>query len=83
MENKLWFKAKRYGWGWTPISWQGWLLLLIYVADLLFAAQRAGTFEHSGSDFLINFASWFILTTIPFLAICYMKGEEPRWHWGK
>ena len=83
MQNKLWFKAKRYGWGWVPVSWQGWLLLILYVADLVFAAHRAKGMEHSGSDFLINFASWFILTTVPFLLICYLTGEKPRWHWGK
>jgi hypothetical protein len=25
--EKLWFRAKRYGWGWTPTSWQGWLVM--------------------------------------------------------
>ena len=24
MPQKLWFKAKLYGWGWYPCSWEGW-----------------------------------------------------------
>ena len=35
--GKYWFKPKRVGWGISyPISWQGWICLLIFVAVLLF-----------------------------------------------
>jgi hypothetical protein len=27
-----WFGPKRYGWGLTPVSWQGWVLTAAYVA---------------------------------------------------
>ena len=27
-DKQLWFRAKSYGWGWTPITWQGWAVLL-------------------------------------------------------
>lgn len=28
-QEKYWFPAKRYGWGWgIPSSWQGWAVLL-------------------------------------------------------
>ena len=33
--SKLWFKAKRYGWGWTPSAWQGWMVLLVYLVSVL------------------------------------------------
>ncbi|MDB5194652.1 MAG: hypothetical protein JWN50_666 [Parcubacteria group bacterium] len=80
--KKLWFRAKLYGWGWYPISWEGWLITIIYVLGLVnFALQADG--EHSGSDFLIHFALRFIPLTILFLIICYGKGERPRWRWGK
>ena len=29
--KQLWFKAKTYGYGWYPVTWQGWLVILIYV----------------------------------------------------
>ena len=29
-EKKLWFRAKCYGWGWYPCSWEGWLVILIW-----------------------------------------------------
>ncbi|HYC83050.1 MAG TPA: hypothetical protein VEB60_00680, partial [Candidatus Paceibacterota bacterium] len=28
--QRLWFKRKLYGWGWTPVTWQGWLAVLAY-----------------------------------------------------
>ena len=27
-----WFKAKLYGWGWTPVTWQGFSVTLGYIA---------------------------------------------------
>ena len=29
MERKPWFKPKRFGYGWTPASWQGWAVTLV------------------------------------------------------
>jgi len=78
--KKLWFRAKRFGWGWQPISWQGWIITLIYVLGLLNYVLQASR-EHSGSDFLIYFAMRFVPLTIVFLFICYIEGEKPGWHW--
>jgi len=30
-----WFGPKRWGWGWRPITWQGWLLSLMLVGLML------------------------------------------------
>jgi hypothetical protein len=36
VERKPWFKPKQFGYGWTPASWQGWVLtLIITVAPLI------------------------------------------------
>ena len=54
MENKkLWFRAKRYGWGWYPCSWQGWAVLAMYVFALLSNALYTNNHEFSNSDFLM------------------------------
>ena len=75
MKNKLWFKAKRFGWGWYPISWQGWVILLLYVVAMVQYALQANK-QHSASDVLINFAIPFIVNTIFLLVICYARGEK-------
>jgi hypothetical protein len=83
MKNKkLWFKAKLYGWGWVPTSWQGWVLTAIYILGIVNFSMQASV-EESGSDFLLTFAAKFIPLTLLFLLICYVKGERPRWRWGR
>lgn len=81
MDSKnYWFKAKRFGLGWRPTSWQGWVITAIYVIGLLHFFIEANV-QHSASDFLINFGFNFVVLTIPFLIICYLKGERPKWPW--
>ncbi len=81
MENKnIWFKAKRFGWGWTPVTWQGWAITLLYAFALIQYAVQADM-EHSGSDALFKFAVPFVVLTIFLLVICYSRGEKPGWRW--
>ena len=75
-ENKLWFKAKIYGWGWYPCSWQGWLVILVWLLLFTFGIAKM---DH---EWLKNLVVIFILTLFLFW-ICYKKGEKPRWRWGK
>ncbi len=79
--NNLWFKAKMFGWGWYPISWQGWVLTLLYVIGIAKFALQANK-QDSASDVLINFAIPFVIDTVFLLTICYIKGERPKWNWG-
>ena len=80
-----WFKAKTYGWGWTPAKWQGWIVILVYVVliGLLLSIREEDIPGNpdSGSNFLV-FALPTILLTALLIFICYKKGEKPRWQWG-
>jgi hypothetical protein len=77
VEKKVWFPAKRYGWGWGPPNcWQGWVVMLLWLA-LVFA-----------STFLLNqHLAWAVVCmgglVLLLILICYLKGEKPRWRWGK
>lgn len=72
-----------FGWGWYPISWQGWAVIILYVLAIVPDAARVNATEDSVSDFLINFGFHFVILTVFLLIICYTKGEKPAWHWGK
>jgi hypothetical protein len=72
---KLWFKAKKYGWGWYPSTWQGWAVLLGY---LLIVAGFHSVFGTNPVVFVITIA-----LTVLLIIICYKTGEKPRWRWGK
>jgi len=30
--KKYWFKRKLYGWGWVPVRWQGWFVVLLGIS---------------------------------------------------
>lgn len=80
-----WFKRKIWGWGYTPVKWQGWFLTVLYlvlVAAILFTREAAVVGDpDSGSNFLVFGLPLFLLTC-SFIYIVYKKGEKPRWQWG-
>lgn len=82
MTKRIWFKAKRYGWGWQPLTWEGWLTMVVWIGVNVWWFIRVDHLQHSGSDTLINVAPVFIVSTLILLGICYIKGEHPHWHWG-
>lgn len=38
-ESPEWFARKRYGWGATPVSWQGWAITIGFIAIGIGAAR--------------------------------------------
>ncbi len=76
-KQKYWFPAKRYGWGWgLPSCWQGWVVFGIYFVFLGVGALRIGSDPFA-------FATFTVMPSILLIAICWLKGEPPRWRWGK
>ncbi len=74
-----WFPAKRYGWGWgPPRTRQGWLVLAVFA--LLYTATAARFLYHGR---VIAFVGSAIILTLGLIGICLVKGEKPRWRWGK
>jgi len=77
-EKEIWFPAKKYGWGWgPPCAWQGWVVMAVWLVLLgggwLFIAPRSiGLF--------VGYA--FVLGAVLFV-VAWLKGEPPRWRWGK
>jgi len=82
-DDKIWFKAKLYGWGWYPCTWQGWAIILFFAIAEILLFKIINYSSHSASDTLINFVPFAFLLIIVLVIICYIKGERPRWRWGK
>ncbi|HEX5774596.1 MAG TPA: hypothetical protein VFY28_01390 [Candidatus Paceibacterota bacterium] len=84
--RKLWFRAKYIGWGWYPVSWEGWAVTLLYIllyiaSGLLYgalspSALAAGGSVGAGTALLF---SWYLLLTASLLWVCYRHGEKPGW----
>jgi hypothetical protein len=74
---KIWFPAKKYGWGWGPPNcWQGWVVIAVWSALFL-----------GGALLILPNNSLFIIYTVILAAavmtVCLLRGEKPRWRWGK
>jgi hypothetical protein len=76
--TQYWFPAKHYGWGWgLPLTWQGWLTLaifvgLVWVGVLIFPPRRA----------LASYVLYLAVLSVLLVAVCWLKGEPPRWRLG-
>lgn len=81
--SKIWFKRKLYGWGWTPVTWQGWAVILVWLGFIFFLIRYFDANSHYASGMLRPFLVSLILSVFVLLYVCYKKGEKPRWQWGK
>jgi hypothetical protein len=77
-----WFKAKRYGWGWYPASWQGWVILVGFICLICWNLYRVDSMSYPVSDSLSPFIIENIFLVVLLIGICYLTGEPPKWRWG-
>ncbi|RQS07578.1 hypothetical protein DIE07_20990 [Burkholderia sp. Bp9002] len=76
--KKIWFPAKRYGWGWgLPVTWQGWLALLLYLLGLV-----ASVWLLQPNRAPYTFGACVVALSAALIAVCWVKGEKPGWRWG-
>lgn len=84
-KKKYWFKPKRYGWGFVPVTWQGWVATMGLVALLALMAIVNNLFDatvstRDGFNFLID-----VLILSSLFTLMFRKRVEGglRWQWGK
>ena len=82
MKNNLWFRRKTYGWGWTPITWQGWLVTAIFLAVPLVVKLIVRWLEFSKTIQTFSMLSMIPLVVVGLIVVCLRYGEKPRWQWG-
>ena len=89
--KKVWFKAKKYGWGWYPASKEGWgATVLVGLAAAVAAVSYQQLSNRLPDDDSTSQAYAAVLLTLAlagiaagFIGLLYRYGEEPRWQWGK
>jgi uncharacterized membrane protein YhaH (DUF805 family) len=78
MDNKkIWFRRKRYGLGWYPVTWEGWAVIFIWV--VLFTSLVSTMKNHEGFKNIM----FVVISVAVLIYICYKKGEPLHWQWGK
>jgi hypothetical protein len=81
LKSKYWFKAKSFGYGWTPCSREGWLITILFVL-LLIALPFVFMEELNSGEVPVNYLVSFFGLIFLFVYIAYRKGEKPKWNFG-
>ena len=76
---KYWFRQKRFGYGATPNSWQGWLLTLASCL-LAFGIVLAGPAIRDNGLRMLWLVGGLALVLVPSLIIAHRK-TEGGWRW--
>ena len=78
--KRYWFKAKTYGYGWYPATWQGWLIIAVY---LVIFSLLVFIFETDIEKYSVFYFISVAAITGSLIYISYKKGEPAKWRWGK
>jgi uncharacterized membrane protein len=80
--TRYWFRPKRYGYGATPISWEGWAVTLATVLAMVAVSfvLRLETRSDWALAALIAFDA-VALVLLFIVSRCKTEGEW-RWRWG-
>jgi hypothetical protein len=84
MTARYWFRPKRYGFGATPATWEGWAFTGLMVASVAVASWlllgRGAGFGIAGA---IVWAVLFVALIVGFIIVTKAKTEGAwRWRWG-
>jgi len=71
-KKKLWFKAKKYGYGWYPVSKEGWAVVSLFIIAITILAVIGGVLLFIGTPIFI----------IILFIISSRRGEKASWRWG-
>ena len=80
--TRYWFRPKRYGWGATPITWQGWVVVFATVLAM-FAVSLGLRLETRNGWALAALIAFDVLALLFLLIVSRRKTDgEWRWRWG-
>ena len=76
LTKKAWFGPKKWiGWGWSPVSWEGWMVILVYI---VLAAWVFPGFSRSETG-----TGTIIGLTFALIIVVILTGDKPggpKWY---
>ena len=76
LTRRPWFGPRRvFGWGWTPVTWQGWLVTAVFVVAIVLASR---ILRRAAPILAVD-----AVLILVFIAICYLTGTPPGGTWGR
>jgi len=73
IKKQYWFRRKRYGYGWTPNTWEGWLATAMFI--VLITAFSVTLQGSTLSEFIFTLL-FLLVVTMMFIMVIYEKGED-------
>ncbi len=81
--SQYWFKPKRYGYGATPVTWEGWAVSIAAVVVIAAAAVLILGYGGENPHAWIIFLAVEVVVIAVLWIVCRRKTEgEWRWRWG-
>ncbi len=71
-----WFRLNKWRTGWVPVRFQGWLLMVLYFAVLIYDGVTLAQHSQPLTDMLLPFGMHFILLTALVSIVCYFTAEK-------
>jgi hypothetical protein len=82
LQGRVWFKAKRFGWGWTPSQPEGWIVIGLFLAAILGSQLALVKFRPPTPAVVAEHLAFAFGLVAVVIAICWKTGEKPSWRWG-
>ncbi len=86
---RYWFRPKRFGYGATPVTWEGWVATAVFAAGLLWAMlefRSAIELARTGAIAASMIAGYIALMAAAIFGFVrfsrYMTSGEWKWRWG-
>lgn len=81
--QKPWFKNKTYGWGWQPATWQGGLVMIIWMIVEVCSIWYFYTLFGTSNNFVWWVIGISVVSSTLLVIVAALTGEKPRWQWGE
>lgn len=56
-----WFGPKRIGWGWRPVTWQGWAVTAAFILAVILTVSRLGKTTAGYSLLVLEIGVFFVV----------------------
>lgn len=86
MANKkeYWFKRRRYGYGWIPVTRAGIVSVIIYLLIIVIGALSLNLVpEQNIITVMALYLIGLVILTNLFIHFIRAHGPKPKWRWGK
>lgn len=77
-----WFKRKLYGYGWTPVTREGWAVTIGIILLVILNAVRVELMGYPESAILWQAGVPTLALIALLLVVTWRTGEPLRWQWG-